>query len=273
VIWVEMGSINPVVLLPGAVAERGAAIAGELVDSVTGSAGQLCTKPGLVFFVDDDAGRSFVRSAAERFRAVGPQVLLGPAGRERLTAAVDQLRQAGRVVVGSDAAAPATAGCRCDFTATLLEVAAADLIATPDTVLVEAFGNVTVLVRCATLDELAQAVLPVRGALVAGLYLAGDGRDDAAAAAMTRRLAACVGRVVENRMTTGMVVSPAMQHGGPWPSASPPFFSAVGMPWSILRFARRICYDGCAADRLPECLRDAAPPGRPWRFVDGGWIR
>jgi NADP-dependent aldehyde dehydrogenase len=273
VIWVEMGSINPVVLLPGAVAERGAAIAGELVDSVTGSAGQLCTKPGLVFFVDDDAGRSFVRSAAERFRAVEPQVLLGPAGRERLAAAVDRLRQAGRVVVGSDAAAPATAGGRCDFTATLLEVAATDLIATPDTVLVEAFGNVTVLVRCATLDELAQAVLPVRGALVAGLYLAGDGRDDAAAAAMTRRLAACVGRVVENRMTTGMVVSPAMQHGGPWPSASPPFFSAVGMPWSILRFARRICYDGCAADRLPECLRDAAPPGRPWRFVDGGWIR
>jgi NADP-dependent aldehyde dehydrogenase len=273
VIWVEMGSINPVVLLPGAVADRGGAIAEELAASVTGSAGQLCTKPGLVYFVDDEAGRSLVRAAAEKFRGVGPQVLLGPAGRARLAAAVARLRQAARVVVGGDASAGGPAGGRCDFPPTLLEVAASELIAAPDRVLVEAFGNATVLVRCANLAELARAVEPVRGALVAGLYLAADGRDDAAAADMIARLAGRVGRVVENRMTTGMVVSPAMQHGGPWPSAGPPFFSAVGMPWSILRFARRICYDGCAAERLPACLQDAAPPGRPWRFIDGGWTR
>jgi NADP-dependent aldehyde dehydrogenase len=64
-----------------------------------------------------------------------------------------------------------------------------------------------------------------------------------------------------------------MQHGGPWPSAGPPFFSAVGMPWSILRFARRICFDGWSQPRLPECLRDEPPPGRPWRYVDAEWTR
>jgi NADP-dependent aldehyde dehydrogenase len=64
-----------------------------------------------------------------------------------------------------------------------------------------------------------------------------------------------------------------MQHGGPWPSAAPPFFSAVGMPWSILRFARRLCFDGVSAARLPECLRDAPPSSHPWRYVDRAWIR
>jgi NADP-dependent aldehyde dehydrogenase len=74
-------------------------------------------------------------------------------------------------------------------------------------------------------------------------------------------------------MPTGLAVTPPMQHGGPWPSAGPPFFSAVGFPWSILRFARRVCFDGFGQERLPEMLRDAVPEGRPWRFVDGGWTR
>jgi NADP-dependent aldehyde dehydrogenase len=64
-----------------------------------------------------------------------------------------------------------------------------------------------------------------------------------------------------------------MQHGGPWPAAGPPFFSAVGMPWTILRFARRICFDSWVERRLPEILRDAPPAGNPWRFIDGGWQR
>jgi hypothetical protein len=65
--------------------------------------------------------------------------------------------------------------------------------------------------------------------------------------------------VIENRMPTGLAVTPPMQHGVPWPSAGPPFFSAVGMPWTILRFARRICFDGWTESRLPEIVRDAPP--------------
>jgi NADP-dependent aldehyde dehydrogenase len=79
--------------------------------------------------------------------------------------------------------------------------------------------------------------------------------------------------VIENRMPTGLAVAPPMQHGGPWPSAAPPFFSAVGLPWSILRFARRICFDGWTERRLPEIVRDAAPAGNPWRYIDRAWVR
>lgn len=270
VIWVEMGSLNPVVLLPRAVAERGAAIADELTASVTGSAGQFCTKPGLVFVVDDDGGRQFARLVAERFAAIGPQVLLGPVGLERLTAGIDRLRVAGaRIVGGGDGSGQP--GCR--HTPTVLEISGAEFTAGADAFLVEAFGNATLLVRCSSLAELVRGVGLVPGALGASLYLALDGGDDAAAATVQALLVGRSGRVIENRMPTGLAVTPPMQHGGPWPSAAPPFFSAVGMPWSILRFARRVCFDGCSAPRLPECLRDPPPAGLPWRFIDGGWTR
>ena len=269
VIWVEMGSLNPVVLLPGAVAERGAEIAGELTASVTGSAGQFCTKPGLVFLIDDEAAATFAQAVAERFEAIGAQVLLGKVGRERLVASLAQLKNAGARVLAGGSVGDGP----CSHRPTLLAVPAADLVARPQALLIEAFGNATVLVQCASVGELMQAVACVPGALAASLYSAKDGRDDATVDQVAAELVARAGRVIENRMPTGLAVTPPMQHGGPWPSAGPPFFSAVGMPWSILRFARRICFDGWSQNRLPECLRDEPPEGRPWRFVDAAWTR
>jgi NADP-dependent aldehyde dehydrogenase len=270
VMWVEMGSVNPVVLLPGALAARGAEIAGELTASVTGSAGQFCTKPGLVFIVADAAGRRFIANLADRFGAIGPQVLLGPGGLGRLEAALAGLRQAGaRRLVGADAAA--NPGGPCVHAPTLLEISGAEFLAAPRSFVVEAFGNATLLVACADAAELGRAVVHVRGSLAASLYAADD--DAGIRAGVEAVLVARAGRIVENRMPTGLAVTPPMQHGGPWPSAGPPFFSAVGMPWSILRFARRICFDGWSSERLPDCLRDEVPPGRPWRFIDGAWTR
>jgi NADP-dependent aldehyde dehydrogenase len=113
----------------------------------------------------------------------------------------------------------------------------------------------------------------VHGSLGASLYAARDGRDDADFTDLVPLLIERAGRIVENRMPTGLGVVPSMQHGGPWPSAGPPFFSAVGFPWTILRFARRVCFDGWTESRLPEIVRDPPPPGRPWRYVDHAWTR
>jgi NADP-dependent aldehyde dehydrogenase len=269
VIWVEMGSVNPVVLLPGALAERGSAIADELTVSVTGSAGQFCTKPGVVFLVGDAAGAAFVAEVAAKFSAIGPQVLLGPAGCGRLVAAIERLEAAGarRRAGVAEASGPAS------HVPVLLEVSGSELLKDPDRFIVEAFGNATVLVVCASLDELERVIARTHGSLGASLYAAHDGRDDAAFRAIAPRLVARAGRVIENRMPTGLAVVPSMQHGGPWPSAGPPFFSAVGFPWTILRFARRVCYDGWTESRLPEIVRDAVPAGNPWRFIDGAWTR
>jgi NADP-dependent aldehyde dehydrogenase len=258
-----------VVLLPGALAERGGEIAAELTLSVTGSAGQFCTKPGLVFFVGDAAGAEFAAAVAEKFAAHGPQVLLSEPGCRRLCGGIEGLVQAGAKLLAGQAAATGPAS----HVPTLLEVAGSELVAHPDSFVVEAFGNATLLVRCGSLAELVQAVTCAHGSLGASLYAARDGRDDAAFAEIVPLLVARSGRVIENRMPTGLAVTPPMQHGGPWPSAAPPFFSAVGFPWSILRFARRICFDGWTESRLPEIVRDAAPAGNPWRYVDRAWIR
>jgi alpha-ketoglutaric semialdehyde dehydrogenase len=273
VLWVEMGSVNPVVLLPGALAERGSAIAEDLVASVTGSSGQVCIKPGIVFLVDDPAGRAYVAAVAEQFRAIGPQVLLNPPGRDRLVTNIAALRAAGASQLTGDATAQPSAVGPCTTLPTLLETTGAAFLADPESLLVEVFGNATLLVRCGSLDELARAVAGVHGALAASVYVARDGRDEPAFQTVAPHLVEKAGRIVENRMTTGMAVVPPMQHGGPWPSAAPPFYSAVGMPWTILRYARRICFDGWSQDHLPAILRDAPPAGRPWRFIDGSWTQ
>ena len=100
-----------------------------------------------------------------------------------------------------------------------------------------------------------------------------DYLDDDLAPAIQRLLECRTGRLVENRMPTGLAVTPPLQHGGPWPSAGPSFFSAVGFPWTLLRFARRLCFDAVSPARLPECLRDEPPPGRPWRYIAHAWTR
>jgi NADP-dependent aldehyde dehydrogenase len=194
---------------------------------------------------------------------------LGKVGRERLVAAITRLEKAGaRVLTGGG-----VDDGPCSHRPTLLAVSAAELVARPQALVIEAFGNATVLVQCASVGELMQAIACVPGALAASLYCARDGRDDATVGQVAAELVARAGRIIENRMPTGLAVTPPMQHGGPWPSAGPPFFSAVGMPWSILRFARRICFDGWSHQRLPACLRDENPEGRPWRFVDAAWTR
>ena len=269
VIWVEMGSVNPVVLLPGSLTERGEAIADELAASVTGSAGQFCTKPGVVFLVGDSTGRAFTTAVARRFAAIGPQVLLGTAGCDRLVASIGSLEAAGARRLAGTVAASGPAS----HVPVLLEVAGHELLARPEAFLVEAFGNATLLVVCDSLEELTQAVACVHGSLGASLYAAKDGRDDSAFAAIAPLLVERAGRIIENRMPTGLGVVPSMQHGGPWPSAGPPFFSAVGFPWTILRFARRVCYDGWSPSRLPEIVRDEPPSGSPWRYIDHTWTR
>ncbi|MFM8890989.1 MAG: aldehyde dehydrogenase family protein, partial [Planctomycetia bacterium] len=269
VIWVEMGSLNPVVLLPGALAERADEISGELTTSVTGSAGQFCTKPGLVLLLDDPAGQAFVTATTARFQGMGAQVLLGPLGRERLVTAIGRLRKAGaRLLAGTEEGQGP-----CGHVPTLLEVTAAELGVHPEGLLVEAFGNATLLVRCGSIEELERAVHHVGGSLGASIYAARSGADDVLFGRVAGLLEQRAGRIIENRMPTGLAVTPPMQHGGPWPSAGPPFFSAVGLPWSILRFARRICFDGWSQPRLPECVRDAPPAGNPWRYVDQAWTR
>jgi NADP-dependent aldehyde dehydrogenase len=97
--------------------------------------------------------------------------------------------------------------------------------------------------------------------------------DDALYEALAPILRRKVGRLLNDKMPTGVAVSPAMNHGGPYPATGHPGFTSVGIPASMRRFSQLECYDNVRAGRLPAILRNANPEGRAWRLIDGAWTR
>jgi NADP-dependent aldehyde dehydrogenase len=264
--YLEMSSINPVFLLPGALAERGTALAEEFFTSCTAGSGQFCTNPGLLIVPNDAAGDAFVAEAVARFKAAAPGVLFARGVMEGLQQAVDALQAAGATcLAGGHSAGP---GYR--FQPTLLQVSANDFIAHADALQREAFGPASLLVRTRSAEEMLALIAHLEGNLTGTVYAATDGRDDTVLEDVCRALRPRVGRLIANRMPTGVAVSAAMNHGGPWPSTAHPGFTAVGMPTAIRRFAALHCYDHMADVLLPPELRDRNPGGVA-RMVDGQW--
>jgi len=262
--YMEMSSINPVFLLPGALAERGAALAQEFFASCTTGSGQFCTNPGLVVVPEDAAGDAFVSTALALFHAAPPGVLFSRGVLEQLDQAVGALRDWGATcLVGGASAGP---GYR--YRPTLLQISARSFLKHPAEFQREAFGPASLLVRTRDADEMLALAASLEGNLTGTLYGATDGSDDMAP--LARVLRPRVGRLIANRMPTGVAVSAAMNHGGPYPSTSHPGFTAVGMPAAIRRFAALHCYDNVADALLPPELRDRNP-GVVARQVDGCW--
>ncbi|MBN2264867.1 MAG: aldehyde dehydrogenase (NADP(+)), partial [Candidatus Aminicenantes bacterium] len=121
--------------------------------------------------------------------------------------------------------------------------------------------------------EMAAIAASLEGHLTGSIYSHAGGRDEAAYAALEPALRVKVGRLLNDGMPTGVAVSPAMNHGGPYPATGHPGFTAVGFPAAITRFAALRCYDRVRPDRLPPELRDENPTGSMWRFIDGVWTR
>lgn len=270
-IYLELSSINPVILLPGALAERGAALAEEFTGSFLLGTGQFCTNPGLVLLPVGEHGEQIAAKVAERFRAAPAGVLLSAGVEAELARSVERLRAAGAeaIVGGEPFADPKSFS----FPNTLLQTDAKNFLARPAELQTEAFGNVTLFVFWRDAEELLAAVEKLEGNLTGTIYSANDGGDDSLYARVEPSLRRRVGRLLNDRMPTGVVVSPAMNHGGPYPATGHPGFTAVGIPASLRRFAARYSYDHVRPERLPEELRDHNAASRPWRSIDGTWTR
>jgi 2,5-dioxopentanoate dehydrogenase len=269
-IYLELSSVNPVVILPGAIAERGDDLAGELVGSCLMGTGQFCTSPSLVVLFESEATERFVESVRQRLDASPPTLLLSRAVARSLGASVTELRRAGAQVVTGGSAIEGP-GFR--HANTLLRVSGAQFLAEPHALQTEAFGNVSLAVVVRD-DQEALAVLDhLEGNLTGCIYSDTRGADDGMYARLEPPLRQRVGRLLNDKMPTGVAVSPAMNHGGPYPSTGHPGFTAVGIPASLRRFAALHSYDNVRASRLPILLRDANPGGRAWRLVDGQWTR
>lgn len=269
-IYVELSSINPVVVLPGALAERGAGLADELAGSCLLGGGQFCTNPGLILLLEGAQTEEFIAALTQKFAAGTPPSLLSSHVVSALTDSIGRLQAAGAELLTGGAAMPPPGWRHAN---TLLRVTARQFLAAPAALQTEAFGSASLLVIARDPGEAAQAIDQLEGNLTGSIYSDSGGRDDGLYEELAPGLRRRVGRLLNDKMPTGVAVSPAMNHGGPFPATGHPGFTAVGIPASLRRFATLQCYDNVRPHRLPPALGDRNPNGRMWRLVDLNWTQ
>jgi len=268
-IYLELSSVNPVIVLPGALAERGEELAAEFAGSCLMGAGQFCTNPGLVVLLAGEATERFVEAVAARFREAPAGTLLSAAVERSLRRSHRVLTEAGaELLCGGGDDSPGTGY---SVANTLLRTSASRFLRDPETFQTEAFGNTSLFVVAQDPDEAHALLASLEGNLTGSLYTGQDGSDDEAYELLAPVLRCKVGRLLNDKMPTGVAVSPAMNHGGPYPATGHPGFTAVGIPASLLRFAQLASYDNVRPHRLPEILRDDYD-GPAQRLVDGVWV-
>ena len=267
-IYLEMSSVNPVVILPGALAERGAKIAEEFADSCLAACGQMCTSPGLTILFAGNQAEDYIAAVKAKLESATPGVLLSAGVARSLQASVNTLRAAGAELVTGGSPLEGNR-----HASTLLRASGAQFLAEPEKLQTEAFGNASLVVVVSDAGEASVVLHLLEGNLTGSIYSETNGLDDALYARLAPLLRSRVGRLLNDKMPTGVAVSPAMNHGGPFPATGHPGFTAVGVPASLRRFAALHCYDNVRPARLPAALQNKNPNGRMWRLLDGVWTQ
>jgi NADP-dependent aldehyde dehydrogenase len=260
-VYAEMSSINPVLVLPAALASRGEQIAKNFVASLTMGAGQFCTNPGLLLGLEGAQLDSFVGKVADNLPAAPAATMLTPEICKAYTGGVARLAAHPRVktIARGQAASGPHAGQPAFFSTEAQSFIADHALRE------EVFGASSVLVRCPDVDTMKSILEDLEGQLTITLQM--DDADLEYARALLPVLERKAGRVLVNGFPTGVEVAHAMVHGGPFPATSDGRSTSVGS-LAIYRFLRPVCYQDFPAALLPELLRDGNPGGIP-RRVDG----
>jgi 2,5-dioxopentanoate dehydrogenase len=259
-VYAEMSSINPVILFAGALEERGPQIAQAFVNSLMMGAGQFCTSPGLILAMEGDGLDRFTRSAGDALAEAAAGTMLTPGIHQAYCAGVEALARHERV----ETIARGKAGHNYQGQAGLFSTSA-DAFMADRHLREEVFGSSSLIVRCPNEPALAQVVESLEGQLTAALHIAESDHDDARK--LLPVLERKVGRILVNGFGTGVEVTHAMVHGGPFPSTSDGRSTSVGT-MAIDRFLRPVAYQDLPDSLLPEELRDSNPLGID-RLVDG----
>ncbi len=267
-IYLELSSINPVFVLQGALKQRHQEIAEEFAGSCTMAAGQLCTKPGLLIVPDCKEADDFISLASEKFNSGVIGCLLSENAAKQIQQTADKIVSAGGKLLAGNKALDETRFC---YSNTLLTIDGETFINDSETFQSEMFGNASLIIRSSSTAQSEKIIDCLEGNLTGCFYTDTQGSDEQEYAILEPLLRQKVGRIINDKMPTGVAVSAAMNHGGPFPASGHPGFTAVGMPASIKRFAALKCYDGVRANRLPELLADNNTNDSVWRLIDGCW--
>ena len=262
-VYAEMGSTNPVFFLPKILQEKGGALALAYVNSVTLGVGQFCTNPGLAVVQQSSEAAAFLEEAGKVVTKTQPAAMLTQGIQRAFTAGIDKLSQAEGVQVLAQAT---TVESFAHGTPTILTTTADTLLANP-LIAEEVFGPSSVVVEAGNREQLLDVARELEGHLTATVY--GTDEELLEYADLLEILEQKVGRLLINGFPTGVEVSHAMQHGGPYPATTDSRSTSVGTN-AILRFARPVCYQNFPDALLPDELK-ADNPLRIWRLVDGKW--
>ncbi|MGV3588241.1 MAG: aldehyde dehydrogenase (NADP(+)) [Adhaeribacter sp.] len=260
-VYAEMGSTNPVFVLPGALQERKEALAQGLVNSITMGVGQFCTNPGLVISLASDETNTFVTKAGEILTAVQPGTMLTPTIKNAYDQGVQKLSSVNNVQV--IARGPATED-SCAGSAHLLKTDAATFVANPE-LAEEVFGPSSVVITADTKEQLLEIARNLHGHLTATIH--GTPNDLEEYRELISVLERKVGRLLLNGYPTGVEVGHAMVHGGPYPATTDARSTSVGTA-AINRYVRPVCYQDFPDQLLPAALQNANPLNI-WRKVNG----
>lgn len=237
----ELGSVNPVFVLPAAAKARGEEIARGWIASLTMGAGQFCTNPGVIVVPEAHAD-TFADAAVAAATTVGPQTMLTDGIATAFRAGTEAMRTAPGVETLHAASCEGRTGAP-----TLLRMTAAEAIARPET-LEEVFGPTGIIVTTRNETEALGLALSMPGQLTATLQM--DEADHPAARDLLPALERMAGRILANGFPTGVEVAHAMMHGGPWPASTDPRFTSVGT-LAIRRWLRPVCYQDMPSAVMP----------------------
>lgn len=246
-IYLEMSSVNPVFLLQSAL-DSDATLADQASASCLLGVGQFCTCPNLIVAPKGAKADQLLNSMQAAFQAAPVGTLLSEGVLSALKSNIPTLIRAGAQVVAGGAEVESDGF---SFANTLMMVESKAFLENADALQTEAFGPATLVVMCDDSDLMAVASR-IEGSLTATVY---GPPDDPLMLALTKILRKTAGRILHNKMPTGVAVSPAMNHGGPFPATGHPRFTAVGIPASLERFAKLTCFDNVAPNFMPDCLR------------------
>lgn len=251
-VYAEMGSVNPVFFLPGALKERGEQVAQGYAQSLMMGAGQFCTNPGLSLALEDEQLPGFIEQVAAAIDGAANQTMLHAGIATAYRAGLDRLT--GHAAVDVRAANP---GAGNEGGAAFMVTRGQALLDDPS-LSEEVFGPCSLLGSCSTREEMLAVAGSLEGHLTATIF--GTAEELAEYADLIALLERKVGRLIFNAFPTGVEVCPSMHHGGPYPATMNPMYTSVGTA-AIRRFARPVCYQGWPDTHLPAALQDANPLG------------
>jgi 2,5-dioxopentanoate dehydrogenase len=251
-VYAEMSAVNPVILMPGAVAANATGIAQGYAASVTLGVGQFCTNPGLVFMVDDNNTKIFLNTLSAAIEKVAPATMLSKNICNNYNSGIEKLKAAANISAQSTATADAN---KTEATPYIFTAAQKDFIANSN-LSHEVFGPASLIVLCSNVDGICQALQNLEGQLTATVHANAD--DNSALPPVVALMKEKAGRIIFGGFPTGVEVCDAMVHGGPFPATTDGRSTSVGTA-AILRFVRPVAYQNFPQQLLPDELKDNNP--------------